>query len=409
MPKRRLIPTLAILAASVAACFGAPNASPSEATGSPEVTAAATVTPTPHRTLGSSPDHSATPQPWITPPPGISCLSLDQVDLSKMEVSLASVDEQGNGGDQGILPGRATAFMDVTRVTELFRGQRSAVPPTHERPGSRGLVLGGHEFITFPSTWFDGHDNPQTMISASAELTLDGQAPRDLATRFVPGNENFDQVAVTVPDASGSATLAMTLVWADPCYRYEASTEIAVDVVPRAETVGCALEAQAYYDQLHALLDGSLEVSGTAVHAFSPRNEAKFFPEVNPGIDAFPLYAFDREEPAIIAAPGTTLTIAQASPEITLSDDMTLTVYTRASVAKAIQDYPPQGAVLVLSRTPARQADGTFRLRVPQETGRYVAVVTVSYDSHCSSGTLWFVANIDVVAPASAPTATPAT
>jgi hypothetical protein len=34
-----------------------------------------------------------------------------------------------------------------------------------------------------------------------------------------------------------------------------------------------------------------------------------------------------------------------------------------------------------------------------------VAGVEMSYDSRCSSGTLWFVVNIDVVAPT--PSATP--
>jgi hypothetical protein len=42
------------------------------------------------------------------------------------------------------------------------------------------------------------------------------------------------------------------------------------------------------------------------------------------------------------------------------------------------------------------QADGTFRLQVPTGEGRSVAGVELAYDSQCSSGTLWFVVNIDV-------------
>jgi hypothetical protein len=337
------------------------------------------------------------------PTSATACLTIDQVDLAAIEITLASVDEQGNGGDQGILPGRAGAIMDVTRVTELTGAGRSATPPAHERPHDRGLVLGGHDFIVFPSTWFDGHVNPLAMISARVTLDLEGQSSIELPTRFVPGNENFDQVAVTVPDADGRGTLSMEFVWADPCYRYEASTTIPVDVVPLSATAGCALEGQAYFDQLRALLGGSLLVGSATVHAFSPRNEAKFGPWYNPGIDAFIVYAFDRDDPAIVAAPGSALTLAQASSDITIGNDMTLTVWTRASVAKAIKDYPPFGTVVVLSRTPVKQADGTFRLRVPQDPGRYVAGVELTYDSQCSSGTLWVIVNIDVVAPVATP------
>ena len=39
-----------------------------------------------------------------------------------------------------------------------------------------------------------------------------------------------------------------------------------------------------------------------------------------------------------------------------------------------------------------------FKFRVKWD-GRYVAGVTLNYDSQCSSGALWFVVNIDVTAP----------
>jgi hypothetical protein len=394
------------------ACAAAPSASvePSGATPSGQPSAQPTAKATPAPTLGATlPPSTPSLLPTGTPlpPPAVGCIAIDDANLADLEVSLGSVDADGNGGDIGISVGRVGAILDVTRITELSGQGRSIIPQADQKPRERGLLLGGHEFIAFPSAWFDGHVNPQAMIAATVTLTLDGQAPIDLPTRFVPGNVNFDQFAVTVPDAAGQGTLAMDLVWADPCFRYEASTAIPVDVVPLSVTAGCALEQNAYYDQVAALLSGSLRVGSTTARAFSPRNEAKFAPWINPGIDAFVVYAFDRDDPAIIAAPGTALTIAQVAPGITLGKDMTLDVWTRASVARAVKDYPPHGLTLVLSRTPVKQADGTFRLRVPQAPGRYVAGVTLSYDSQCSSGALWFIVNIDVVAPT--PTAAPAT
>lgn len=403
MPKRRAIPALALLAATLAACYGAPIASPSAAQPS-----AAASTPVPTTTAAvPSPSPSVRPTFTQLPAPADGCLPIDQTDVADIEVSLGSVDANGNGGDIGISVGRLGAMLEVARVTELSGQGRSIAPPAGELHHERGLLLGGHEFVAFPSTWFDGHLNPQAMVSASVSMTLERQAPIGLPTRFVPGNENFDQFAVTVPDAAGAGVLSLALVWADPCFRYEASATIPVDVVPLSVTAGCALGSETYFDQVAALLDGSLRVGSTAVHAFSPMNEAKFLPWINPGIDSFIVYAFDPKDPAIVAAPGTVLRIEQVSSDISTGNDMTLNVWTRASVAKAISDYPPHGTVLVLSRTPVKQPDGTFRLRVPEDAGRYVAGVTLTYDSQCSSGALWFVVNIDVVAPT--PTGSPAT
>jgi hypothetical protein len=398
MPKRRAIPALAILAATLAACFGSPTASPSsapEASTTPEPAATATAVPSPTYTAVSSPPSQ----------PAEGCMDIADIDMTDLEVGLGSVDADGNGGSDGISVGQIGALMNVTRITELSGQKRSVTPPAETAPRRRGQVLGGDEFVAFPSAWFEGHLNPQAMISAQVTLTLEGEPPLDLATRFIPGNVNFDQVAVTVPDASGSGVLAVSMVWADPCFRYEASLTNEVDVVPLAATAGCALELRSYYDQVSALLGGAMTVGATPVHAFSPRNQAKFMTVGNPGIDAFILYAFDRDEPAIVAEPGSVLKIAQASSDVTVGDAATMDVWTRASVAKAVKDYPPIGVITVISRTGARQSDGTFRLRVPEDPGRYVAGVEMSYDSRCSSGTLWFVVNIDVVAPT--PSATP--
>jgi hypothetical protein len=158
------------------------------------------------------------------------------------------------------------------------------------------------------------------------------------------------------------------------------------------------LDSSGYFEQIGDLLRHSIEVNSVSQHAFSPFNTSKFAPFENPGIDAIIVYGFDPDEPSITAEAGTALRIERVSDELTLGNEMNLWVWTRPSVAKAIKDYPPEGSVLVLSRTPVKHADGTFRLRVPQDPGRYVAGVELTYDSQCSSGTLWFVVNIDVVA-----------
>jgi hypothetical protein len=327
------------------------------------------------------------------------CSGIDAFDLAGIEVPLGSVDEDGNGGDIGFSLGPTYSQLQVTRVTERSGQQRSVTPPSRGLLDERGQLLGGHEFITFPFTSFDGHSNPQAMVAAKVTLTLDGGAAIELPTRFVPGNVNFDQVAITVPDVAGPAILHLEFVWADTCFRYEGSRAIPVDVVPLSATKGCVLDMSGYFEQVGSLLRDSVRVESVPQRGFSPFNTAKFGPFQNEGIDAMIEYAFDPDDTSITAVPGSALRIDEVSDDITLGDDMTLWVWTRASVAKAVKGYPPAGTVLVLSRTPVKQADGSFRLRVPQDPGRYVAGVQLTYDSQCSSGTLWFVVNIDVVAP----------
>jgi len=230
-------------------------------------------------------------------------------------------------------------------------------------------------------------------------LTIDGGQPMTLPTHFVPGNENFNQVAVSVPDVAGHGRLAVDMTWTDKCFRLAASGSIRVGVVPTSVTADCALEEAAYWKQLGSVLDHPLTVDSREVRTTSPRNESKYTQNINPGIDAFIAYLFNKDDPAFEATPGSAFRVEAPNPALTLTD-MHLAVFTRQSIAQAVKDYPPFGTVLVLERTPAPQADGSWRLRVPDEPGRYVATMSFDFESKCTTGEVWAVVNVDVTAPA---------
>lgn len=292
----------------------------------------------------------------------------------------------------------------VTRIEQRSGQPVSVTPPTRALNNDGvGLVLGGHEVLLSPEYYYDGYNPPITMESATVTLTLDGAQPIALPVRFVPGNENYNQAAVAVPDIAGHGRLAVAMTWTDKCFRLEASGSLRVGVVPASTTAGCALDEDAYWKELESLFAHALSVDSREVRIGSPSNSAKYIPPGNPGIDAFIVYSFNKDDPAFTAAPGATLGVLATNPALTLTD-MELGVYTRQSVARAVKDYPPFGTVLVLKRSPAQQADGSWRLRVPTEPGRYVATLAFQYDSKCSSGTAWAVLNIDVVQPAPPPT-----
>jgi hypothetical protein len=383
----RRFTTLAIAALLGAGCGATPNSA------APSTIALASPTPAPATIRPIVP--SDPPPELPTPAPG--CIALDDADLDGLEVDLSSAYPNGDGGFGGFSIGRVSAVLDVTRVEELSGQRRSAVPPPRRFSNERGLMLGGRPFVTFPSTWFDGHDNPQAMIEARVVLTLDGESPIDLPTRFVPGNENFDQVEVTVPDVAGPGSVELAFVWADPCFRYEAAGTIPVDVVPLARTAACELDEELYWDELHRLLDGSIAVAGTTPNVSSPFNESKFAPYVNPGIDAFIGYMFDADAPEPNIASGSTIRIERLKERVHLAEKLKVVIWTRRSIAEAVTDYPPKRAVVAFEGRLERQPDGSYELPVPDDPGRYVVALSVEFDSRCTTGTLWSVVNIATV------------
>ena len=142
------------------------------------------------------------------------------------------------------------------------------------------------------------------------------------------------------------------------------------------------------------MLDGAITVAGTTPRVGSPFNESKFAPYVNPGIDAFIGYMFDADRAELTVAPGSTVRIENRKPRVHLADKLTVVIWTRRSIADAVRDYPPKGAVQVFEGRLERQADGTFGLPVPDEPGRYVAALSIKFDARCTTGTLWSVVNI---------------
>ena len=288
--------------------------------------------------------------------------------------------------------GHVAVDLQVTKIEERSGERHAATPPPRDlRYDTAGLLLGGREFLIHPLGYYEGYDTPLAMESASFVLRLDGQDPIALATRSVPGNENYDQFAVTVPDIAGTGTLAVELAWTDRCFRLQASGSVRVEVVPRAVAAQCESDEDAYWVQLEALLDGSLLVGSSTPSVSSPLNEAKYQPYSNPGIDASIVFGFDPKLPAIEVAPDGSIRIENQNPRLHFADELVVDVWTRRSVADAVQDYPPHGMIEVLHRRVAQQPDGSFRLPVPEAPGRYVAGLAVNFDSKCTTGTMWSV------------------
>jgi hypothetical protein len=399
MPKLVSSSSAGLIAFLLVACSSAapaltvpPTAGPSQASVSSPVSVTTAPSPTTEPTPTAKP--SATPAPSPTPPAPVpststeGCPPVDQIEPASPFVST-----------HGSI-GKFAVDLLVTRIEQRAGQPVSVTPPPRDLEyNSVGLVLGGRQFLISPEYYYEGYDPPITMEWATVTLSLDGAPPVVLPAQFVPGNENYNQVAVFVPDVAGHGRLALALAWTDRCFRLEASGSIRVGVVHASATAACELTEDAYWKQLESVLAHPFTVASREVRTMSPRNESKYAPYINPGIDAFIAYMFDKDDPAFAAPPGGSLRVEATNPALTLTD-MSLAVFTRQSIAQAVKGYPPYGTVLVLERTPARQADGSWRLRVPEEPGRYVATMSFQFDSKCTSGEVWAVVNVDVTAPA---------
>jgi hypothetical protein len=384
MPNWRRRSILAIVVVTLAAC---------------DTVTPVSLAPTMSPSIAPTPGQSATPAPSFPDPaplptPAAGCSALEDVDLTRLEVDLSSLYPNGDGGFGGFSIGLVHGQLQVTRIEELSGRRMSAVPPPRPVENHEGLMLGGREFVTFPSTFLQGSSGPQSMVEAALTLTLDGAGPIDLPTRFVRGNRNFDQVAVTVPDVAGRGSVTLGFIWVDTCFRYEASGTIPVEVVPLEQTAGCELDEEAYWDDLHALLKGSIAVGTTKPNVGSAFNESKFAPYVNPGIDAWIGYMFDAGAPELTVRSGNTIRIEAQKQRVHLADELMLVIWTRRSIARAVTEYPPKRTVEVFEGRLERQPNGSYELPVPDDPGRYVAAVSVEFESRCSTGTLWTVVNI---------------
>ncbi len=77
--------------------------------------------------------------------------------------------------------------------------------------------------------------------------------------------------------------------------------------------------------------------------------------------------------------------------------------FTRRSVVGAVEDYPPAGLRQAFHRIASPRVDGSFRLRVPDEPGRYVASLTMDFEWACGTGTASAVFSLTATEASSTP------
>ena len=239
---------------------------------------------------------------------------------------------------------------------------------------------------------------PISLTSVTAEIRVDGLGRKVLPVEWTKdGASDWGLVVDGVPDVDAVARVDLGIEWRDRCFTYSATTTLRdVQLVSTTTTAGCSLRKKAYFDDLESALAAPLAVGSGEARLVSPVNEARYLPLISAGIDAHPAYAWDREGATVTAQPGEVLVVRRDLPGFELQG-MASTVWTRRSVAEATTDWPLQAPLEeIVAATAAREPDGSFRLRVPDAPGRYVAALTFDFEWTCATGQAWAVFSLDV-------------
>lgn len=374
----RRLPILVAVPLLFAACGGdAPSASP---------------------TAFGSAGPSASPTGPIGPSPDPSCPILDEAYVGP-EVEF----------DPQI--GRFGLQLQITKLVPMWDPTTSFTPPPGDPQSHAGVLPGGHDMPADLWLWYPDLVPLGTpaILSVEPSIAVGGGPAQPLALSVVDTRETYWGLSLRgVPDIDGPARLDVAVEWRDACFTYTAEGSVEVNLVSTAVTASCPLDPEGFYRQLNdvefapPLLVGDAEFDLIGMLPVS-----RFLPEGPPGGDVpTPFQVWDRTIAAQTGAPSTTLKVSEANDRVELMT-MDASYYGRGQVIRHLDNGKPASPTRVFHRNPDRRADGTFRLRLPPDAGRYVVWLAFDFESTCATGTAWSVFSVDVAAPEATPGPSP--
>lgn len=332
----------------------------------------------------------ATQIPTVPPTPGPS----PNRDCPTIESLFA---EHPFYADAQIDPGIARVDLQVTSIAPVWDPSARVIPQPREVDSGYpdpGVILGGREFTTHPSYFGYLAGGASKLQSATVTFTPDNQSAIGLASRFVPGNENFDQVAATVPDIEGDGLLALNLEWTDDCFRFTAMGSTSVRIVPKVATEGCSLNQDHWADDVGGLFDKGITVGSTKQDLFPTSFSARYVNEGTGGDPPNWAYEWKQHPGGITASSGGWLEVSDSVKSRHLSV-IDAELIRRTDAISLANDWTAAVSALWNHR-PTPRADGSFRIPVAAEPGRYVLVVRFAFTSTCLMGTATSAFSLEV-------------
>lgn len=378
MPRNRHPAILAIVPLLFAACGAQATEAPSASLGSPGPSA-----------LPTGPA-GATPDP--------SCPILDEAYVGPVVEVTPQI-------------GRVGLELGISEIAPTWNPTMAFTPPPGDVQSHPGVLPGGHDVpadlrLVYPDLQALG---TAAILSVRPSIVAVGGPAVPLALSVIETRETSWLVNLRgVPDTDAPARLEVVVEWRDSCFTYTAEGSVDVNLVSTGVTSSCPLDREGFYSQLSEVeFAPPLLVGEADVDLIGMLPVARYLPEGPPGGDApRPFEVWDRDLPAVTGAPATALTVSEANDRVELLT-MDASYYGRGQVTRHLDSGRPASPTRVFHRSPDRRADGTFRLRLPPDAGRYVAWLQFDFESTCATGTAWAVFSVDVAAPEATPEPSP--
>ena len=358
------------------------------------VAACGGTTPSAVPSSSASPGPSVSPNDSGTPVPDPSCPALDTTYVAP-EVELTP--QIGWLGME----------LQVTSLVPAWDPTARFVPEASELDTHGGLLPGGHDMPA--ELWLFYPDlvplGTPAILSVRPSLAVGSGPAQPLEISVTETRNTYWLLSLRgVPDVDGPARLEIEVEWRDSCFTYTASGGVDVSLVSTAVTNSCPLDREAFYTQLAEVEFASPLLVGTSeVDLSGQRPIARYLPEGPPGGDGpTPFQVWDRDLPALTGAPGKALAVSEANDRVDLTT-MDASWYLRRDVIRSLDRGNPATPSRVFHRAPDPRADGSFRLRLPPDAGRYVVWLAFDFESTCATGVSWSVFTVDIAEPSASP------
>ena len=329
-------------------------------------------TPTSSDSSSATSEPTATPRPTLRSyPPLPSHCPIDPPNLN-LEASYQGIPDVSSG----------FAGLGITSVRPLDSESEQTFAGLEGWDGGR--LLGGQ---ILEVSIVDDSSRPKlpfAVTSSTASLRL-GDGAR-LVLPVTP-DETGSLLRMPIPDRGGFGELSLSISWSDACFEYEAAAGLDVEVVPQAVVAACPAEANqatvvGHYDDEMAIADVRVSLG---IDSWRATYTGEWTVS-----DGNWLFGWSESTPLVTAERETSLLYVLPDPDLKMTE-IRADFYARAQVAAQTASEPAFWA----RKESARPVD-RFTLVVPSIPGRYVALVNLTWELPCVTGTANSLVSVDV-------------
>jgi hypothetical protein len=225
-------------------------------------------------------------------------------------------------------------------------------------------------------------DWPLDITAVQAVLRVPGEGRRPIEA-LIAGPERPGIVLLTIPDRNVDGFLELEVEASDRCIVYTATGKGNVRIAREASVDACPVDTDGAVQHWAALNEPPVGAGGIPVELALTEFVFLWTPGAfgSQGNDG--LFGFDPAADTAVGAPGGTVSVSAANEDLQLQS-MSVRFYHRGAILNWLAGGDRPGHVFEATATPL--GDGSLDLLLPSNAGRYVAAVSVQWESACARG-----------------------